>query len=358
MRDALPPIRPSGRHIAASFVLFVFGCGGGEYGELPKGGDGGGDGAGLPAFALTGAQPDHGPEAGGTAVTLSGSGFTSSTEVTVGGAPCASLTILSSVEIACTTPAGAAGAANLQASRPEDGALSSVAFTYESGGTDGTDGSTDGGTDGTDGGSDGGTDGTDGGTDGTDGGTDSGTGGGTDGGTDSGTGGGTDGGTDSGTDGGTDGGTGGDTGVIVTPVDYCHIQYPCTMTSTAGAASSVVYVWVYQGGITVGAGQGAGVSVEVGVGPDASDPSAGGWTWSIGGYNGDKDGLTAGDLSNDEYQGSFTTPATLGSYDYCGRVSADGGASWTYCDSGGSSCGGSGSDDGYSAANAGQLSVN
>jgi hypothetical protein len=35
--------------------------------------------------------------------------------------------------------------------------------------------------------------------------------------------------------------------------------------------------------------------------------------------------------NNDEYQATFTGPAT-GSYRYAYRVSLDGGASWTYCD--------------------------
>ena len=114
---------------------------------------------------------------------------------------------------------------------------------------------------------------------------------------------------------------------------------------------------VYVAGTTDSAGQGAGVMVEVGYGADGVVPYGGSWTWSTATYNGDKDGLTSGDLANDEYAGSFTAPSASGSYDYAGRVSIDSGASWTYCDFGGDSCGGSGTDDGWSSADAGDLTV-
>ncbi|MFM2246028.1 MAG: hypothetical protein RL071_2102, partial [Pseudomonadota bacterium] len=142
------------------------------------------------------------------------------------------------------------------------------------------------------------------------------------------------------------------------PVDYCHMQWPCTQSLTPSATSADVFVWVYQPGVTVGAGSGAGLTVQVGLGPNNGDPAVGaGWVWTTASYNADKDGLTSGDLANDEYMGGFVAPAVTGTFDYCGRVSADGGRSWLYCDLGGSGCGGSGSNDGYNAANAGALTV-
>ncbi|MCK6507568.1 hypothetical protein L6R53_30075 [Myxococcota bacterium] len=222
--------------------------------------------------------------------------------------------------------------------------------------TDG--GAVDGGADGgADGGGDGGGDGGDGGGGWDAGGTgDGGTG---DGGTgDGGTG---DGGTgDGGTgDGGTGDGGGGDGGTGEA-VDYCHLQWPCELTGAAGATSETVYLWVYEESVTEGVGAGSGLSVQVGVGADGSDPSGGTWDWSVAAWSSDKDGLTPGDLANDEYAGSFALPSTAGRYDYAGRVSADGGRSWLYCDlaeADANGCGGAGSGDGYDPDDAGQLTV-
>lgn len=284
-------------------------CKGG--GEAKTGGTG--DTA-LPTLALTSVSPDSGPVSGGTPVTLTGAGFTSSTLVTIGGLDCSALTVVSDAEIACTTPAGEPGEAQVVVVRPEDGATATGTFTYTTGGGgDDTGSATD------------------------DTGTDSGSG------------------TEE-TGHGGDTSSGGDTGATAS-VDYCHLQWPCTMTASGGTSSEMVYVWVYQAGVTEGEGQGAGIEVEVGVGPDGSDPNGGGWTWAAATWNMDKDGLTPGDLANDEYAGTFTVPSVAGSYDYCGRVSIDGGASWTLCDLGGDGCGGLGSNDGYDPANAGQLTV-
>ena len=148
----------------------------------------------------------------------------------------------------------------------------------------------------------------------------------------------------------------GDTAVPVVSVDYCHIQYPCEQSVAAGVATDAVYGWVYQAGVTEGPGVGVGVTLEVGWGADGSDPATG-WTWTTMRYNLDKDGLVPGDLANDEWFGAFTAPTVPGAYDFAVRASADGGASWTYCDGGGGTCPGSGSDDGYDAADAGALTV-
>jgi hypothetical protein len=284
------------------------------------------------AFALTGLAPSQGPAAGGTSVSVRGAGFTDATTATVGGAPCVSLTWLSDTELLCVTPAGAPGEALLAVT--EGDASGTLPFTFVGGEDTGGDDT-------------GGDTAADTGSGDTAGDTDSGdTAGDTDTAAD----------TDSGdTDSGGDTDT--DPGPTV-PVDYCHLQYPCTMASIAGTTSDTVYGWVYQGGATEGAGAGAGLRLEVGVGPDGGDPATGsGWSWAAMAYNEDKDGLVPGDLANDEYMGSFPVPSTAGVYDYCVRASADGGASWTYCDGGGGTCPGGGSDDGYSAADAGQLTV-
>ncbi|PJJ71104.1 IPT/TIG domain-containing protein [Diaminobutyricimonas aerilata] len=59
------------------------------------------------APALGRVLPDHGPVAGGTEVTLIGSGFTGATGVTFGGAPATAVTVVSDTEIRVTAPPGA-----------------------------------------------------------------------------------------------------------------------------------------------------------------------------------------------------------------------------------------------------------
>ena len=90
--------------------------------------------------------------------------------------------------------------------------------------------------------------------------------------------------------------------------------------------------------MTEGSGEGAGITAAVGVGDDGTDPETdSSWTWTTATYNADKDGLVAGDLANDEYEGDITAPSTSGSYDYAYRFSTDGGLSWRYVDLGGDS---------------------
>lgn len=277
------------------------------------------------ALALTTLVPESGPAAGGTTVRLSGAGFTTASTVAVDGTPCASLTFLSDEELACVTPGGAPG--TVQVVVTEGAASASLPFAYVADGDTGADT-----------GADTGDTGADTGDTGPDTGADTG---------------------DSAADTGADSGDtgGGDTSVALDPVDYCHLQYPCTMAASSGATSDVVYGWIYEAGTTEGAGRGTGIQVEVGVGPDGSDPATDpGWAWSAASYNVDKDGLFPGDLANDEYMGTFAAPGA-GAWDYCVRASADAGASWTYCDAGGDTCGGVGSTDGYAPADAGQLTV-
>ncbi len=142
-------------------------------------------------------------------------------------------------------------------------------------------------------------------------------------------------------------------------VDYCHLQWPCSTTAAAGEETEVIYGWVFHAGVTEGEGEGAGMTAQVGWGEDGSTPGDD-WTWTAARYLGDKDGLTEGDLANDEYQSSFEAPSTAGDYDFAFRFSMDGGSTWSTCDRGGDEggeCEGTGSDDGYSPADAGQLTV-
>ena len=105
---------------------------------------------------------------------------------------------------------------------------------------------------------------------------------------------------------------------------------------------------------TDGPGAGSGITVELGVGAAGTIPDEI-WTWTVAGYHMDKDGLTPGDLANDEYRTSMLAPGIPGAYAYAARARTGEGA-WTLCDLG-DTCGGIGSDDGYDPATAGVLTV-
>lgn len=77
----------------ASLTATAIGCGGG--GSTP---------AAPPT--LTGVTPPQGPAAGGTTITLTGTGFSAGAAVTVGGSSATAVTVLTPTTITCTTPAG------------------------------------------------------------------------------------------------------------------------------------------------------------------------------------------------------------------------------------------------------------
>ena len=279
------------------------------------------DAAGLTIASLA---PGSGPASGGTPVVVRGTGFTAASVASVGGSACASLSYVSSQELTCVTPPGAVGAAELVVI--EGAATARAGFAYVDDGTNDTGNDTA--SDNADTTRDTANDTSSPDT------------------------------SDTGpADTGTPADTALDTGAAGPSVDYCHLQWPCTMSKAPGATSDAVYAWVYQGDRTPGVGAGAGLRVEVGVGPNGSHPLRDvGWTWSPATYNADKDGLTPGDRANDEYVGTFIVPSR-GPWDYCMRVSVDEGRTWTACDRGGESCTGSGSNDGYRPDDAGQLTV-
>ncbi len=132
------------------------------------------------------------------------------------------------------------------------------------------------------------------------------------------------------------------------PVDYCHLQWPCSLTVEAGGESEPVYAWIYEWGASDDVGAGEGIQFELGVGSNGSDPDTdGSWSWWPMAFNVDKDGGIVGDHANDEFSGTFVAPTASGSYDYVARASADYGLTWTLCDLGGDSCSLGGSTDGY-----------
>ena len=70
-------------------------------------------GAGNPAPTVSTISPTSGTTAGGTAVTITGTGFLAGATVTLGGTAATGVTVVNSTSITATTPAHAAGAVNV-----------------------------------------------------------------------------------------------------------------------------------------------------------------------------------------------------------------------------------------------------
>lgn len=82
--------------------------------------------------AITGVSPNSGPNAGGTDVTISGSGFSGATAVTFGGQPASAFTVTNGSTIVATAPAGA-GPVHIAVTTELGGTSDAVAadlFTY------------------------------------------------------------------------------------------------------------------------------------------------------------------------------------------------------------------------------------
>ncbi len=85
----------------------------------------------LPDVRVTALNPVTGPLAGGTTVTLTGTGFTGATSVRFGAVEASSFTVVSGTEIAAVTPAGTSGGAvDVTLTTPTGAWTSSRAFTY------------------------------------------------------------------------------------------------------------------------------------------------------------------------------------------------------------------------------------
>jgi hypothetical protein len=72
-----------------------------------------------PTPTLTGISPASGTAAGGTAVTITGTGFLAGETVSLGGTPATGVTVVSGTTITATTPAHAAGAVDVVVSNAE-----------------------------------------------------------------------------------------------------------------------------------------------------------------------------------------------------------------------------------------------
>jgi hypothetical protein len=86
--------------------------------------------AAAPAPAPTGLTPPRGDIAGGTTVTVNGTGFTRTTAVSFGGVLATDVTVVSDTELTAVTPAHAAGAVDVTVTGPGGDGVLRAAFTY------------------------------------------------------------------------------------------------------------------------------------------------------------------------------------------------------------------------------------
>ena len=130
-------------------------------------------------------------------------------------------------------------------------------------------------------------------------------------------------------------------------LDWCVLQWPASLTVSAGSPTPLVFGRVYQDGVTPPAGPPAGIGAQVGYGPAGSDPrTSPGWLWFDATWN-----PSCPDCGNDdEFMRSLTVDVP-GSYSYAYRFSSDGGYTFVYADLS------PGTSDGFSAANLGSLTV-
>ncbi len=116
---------------ATDTYAFAATSGSGTGGVTSSGGGGGGQVA--PAPVVSGINPASGPAAGGTTVTIAGSGFTGATAVDFGTAPAADFTVDSDSQITAVSPAGTAGTTvDVSVTTPEGTSATGSAdkFTY------------------------------------------------------------------------------------------------------------------------------------------------------------------------------------------------------------------------------------
>lgn len=84
----------------------------------------------FPPATITSVSPATGPAAGGTEVAVRGSGFTPGSTLQFGGAAATGVTVVDDGLIRCTTPAGAAGAADVVVTTDTSAVTKTGGFTY------------------------------------------------------------------------------------------------------------------------------------------------------------------------------------------------------------------------------------
>ena len=84
-----------------------------------------------PNPTLTSISPTNGPPAGGTTITITGTGFLTGASVTVGGSTCTSPTVVTATSITCVSPAHAAGTGSVVITNSDtQNATLSNSFTF------------------------------------------------------------------------------------------------------------------------------------------------------------------------------------------------------------------------------------
>jgi hypothetical protein len=121
-------------------------------------------------------------------------------------------------------------------------------------------------------------------------------------------------------------GTANESGMTV-EMDYCNVQFPTSITVTAGQATPIIYGRVYEAGFTEAMGANAGITAEIGFGPANVNPE------NQSGYQFFPTTFNVQVGNDDEYMATLT-PAVAGSYRYVYRFTRDG-VSYTYCDKNG-----------------------
>ena len=82
------------------------------------------------APTVTAVSPSSGSTAGGTSITITGTGFAAGATVTVGGAACTNVNVVSATSITCTTPAGSAGTASVVVTAGGQSNAANTLFTF------------------------------------------------------------------------------------------------------------------------------------------------------------------------------------------------------------------------------------
>jgi len=80
--------------------------------------------------SISGIGPNEGPTSGGQAVTITGTGFTGTTSVTIGGNAATSVVVVNDTEITAVTPAHAAGSTAVAVTNPSGTDTFNGGYTY------------------------------------------------------------------------------------------------------------------------------------------------------------------------------------------------------------------------------------
>jgi hypothetical protein len=84
----------------------------------------------FPTATITSVSPATGAAAGGTAITIKGSGFTPGSTVTVGGNAATSVSVINDGKITCVTAAHTAGATNVVVTTDTGAVTKTGGFTF------------------------------------------------------------------------------------------------------------------------------------------------------------------------------------------------------------------------------------